>query len=112
MTAPANLPRLEGFMFSVVTSTEVRCEVRLQGSGGELGAGCFGAYNGKVDPTRRDAYLARVTQDVLAAARYEAEKTGQVRVINTQAEDYKTRIQPLDVLYIEGVRPIMYQEDQ
>lgn len=100
------MPSLEGFIFTVTTTTGERREVRLQDSGGEFGGGCFGAYNIKTDPARRAAYLARVTQDVLITARYEAEETGQVRVINTQAEDYTTRIQSLDVASVDDVRPI------
>lgn len=110
VTAPTGLPRLEGFMFTVTTAAGERREVRLQGSGGELGGGCFGAFNDKADPVRRDAYLGRVTQDVLAAARHEAEETGQVRVIDMQVEDYRTRIQPLDVASVDDVRPILYPE--
>ena len=110
MTDAANLPRLEGFIFAVTTATGERREVRLQGNGGELGGACLAAYNGKADPEAREAYLARVMRDALATAQHEAEESGQVRVLNMQAEDYRTRIQPLDVASVDDVRPILYQE--
>lgn len=98
---------LEGFMFTVTTREGERREVRLHGSGGELGGGCLAAANNKTG-SDRDHYIERVGLEALAAARHEAEETGEVRVLNPAAAWHEDRIAPLAVASVDSVRPIFW----
>lgn len=98
---------LEGFMFTVTTRAGLTVEVRLQGNGGQLGAGCLGAANHKVGEAR-ERYVQRVLADALAAARHEAEEIGEVRVVDPAAAWHEDRIAPLQVASVDSVRPIFW----
>lgn len=96
---------LEGFLFTVTTCDGQRREVRLHGCGGELGGGCIAAANGKTG-TERERYIERAGLEALAAARHEAEETGEVRVVDPAAAWHEDRIAPLAVASVDSVRPI------
>lgn len=99
--------RLEGFLFTVALPDGERREVRLHGSGGELGGGCLCAANKLIGSPRRGEYVQRVLIEVLAHAQVEAEESGSVRVLDPEA-DWTTRIQPLTVSAVESVRPLWW----
>ena len=70
---------LEGFVFTVTTTDGRQLDVRLQGHGGERGAGCLSRANALRGEAERGPYLERVCAELLARTRAEAEETGHVR---------------------------------
>lgn len=101
--------RLEGFLFAIVTAAGERREVRLQGSGGEIGGGCLSAANTLIGDPRRAAYVERALAEALARARFEAEQTGAVRVVDPNAP-WETRITDTPVQAVESVRGIWWSD--
>ncbi len=102
---------LEGFLFTVTTPDGARREVRLQGSGGEIGGGCLAAHNTMLEE-RRPAYLERVLADALACARHEALQTGAVRTLDHDAEDYRDRIASVAVRSVDAVRGLFWPREK